>query len=79
MISSARPTHCTLCEEVLYYFEDLRYEPEFVIELRDPKKAIELDSKTTKFFVHQSCWNTFLIELKNIWKQNDGIESTESK
>lgn len=77
--TTTRPVCCHFCGKCLFYFEDSRHVPEFVLELRDPKKAIELDHKTIKFFVHQSCWNTLLIYAQHIWKQNDGTESTDSE
>ena len=78
--STSRPVCCHFCGKPLYYFEDLRYVPEYVVEFRDPKKAIELDHKTiTRLFVHQSCWNTLLMYPKHIWKQNDGTESINTE
>lgn len=79
MLSTTRPMCCHLCGKPLFYFDNPRYVPEFVIEVRDTKKAIELGHSTTKYFVHQSCWNTLLMYPKHIWKQNDGTESTDSE
>ena len=77
--TTTRPVFCHCCGKPLYYFEDLRHVPEFVIELRDPKKAIELNQTITKYFVHQNCWNTLLMYPKHIWKINDGTESINTE
>lgn len=79
MSTNTRPVSCFCCGKPLYYFEDPKHVPEFVIEIRDPKKAIELNHKTIKFFVHQHCWNTLLMYPKHIWKQDHDIESIDSK
>ena len=77
--TTSRPVCCHFCQKRLFYFEDARYVPEFMIELRDPKKAIKLGHTNTKYFVHQSCWNTLLMYTKHIWKLNDGTEGTDSE
>lgn len=79
MSTNTRPVSCFCCGKPLYYFEDLRHVPEFIIECRDPKKAIEINQTIIKLFVHQKCWSTLLMYPKYIWKPNDDIESTNSE
>jgi hypothetical protein len=77
--TTTRPIFCFCCGKPLYYFEDLRHVPEFVIELRDPKKAIELNQQIVKYFIHQECWNTLLTYSDQIWKLNNDIKNINTE
>ena len=54
-IPPTRPAFCPVCEKRLYYFEDVRFEPEYYITSTDP---ISNDKKF--FYVHQACLHRFI-------------------
>lgn len=54
-IPPARPVWCPVCEKRLYYFEDIRFEPEYYINITDP---VTNDKKF--FYIHQACLHRFI-------------------